>query len=68
MSARASLSAACTGVCLYIMLAGCLPFDERAVGALLRKICAAEYEMPPWVSAAAASLLRAILVPDPDQR
>jgi serine/threonine protein kinase len=63
-------SSTCTpaGVCLYIMLAGCLPFDERSVGALLRKIASAEYEMPPWISQHAAALLRAILQPNPAKR
>ena len=56
------------GVCLYIMLAGCLPFDERVVGQLLRKICGARYETPPWVSTHAATLLRAMLTPDPAKR
>lgn len=50
------------------MLAGCLPFDERGVAALLRKIAVADYEMPPWISQNAASLLRSILVPDPSRR
>jgi len=56
------------GVCLYIMLAGCLPFDERAVGALLRKICSADYETPPWITMHAANLLRSLLTPDPKKR
>lgn len=55
-------------MCLYIMLAGCLPFDERAVGALLRKIAAADYETPPWITQDAASLLSAMLTPDPAKR
>jgi serine/threonine protein kinase len=57
-----------TGVCLYIMLAGCLPFDERSVSALLKKIAVADYEMPPWISQNAAALLRAILTPNPAKR
>lgn len=50
------------------MLAGCLPFDERSVGALTKKIATAEYEMPPWISQHAAALLRAILQPNPAKR
>ena len=56
------------GVCLYTMLAGCLPFDEKAVGALLKKIAAANYETPPWITPDAASLLSAMLTPDPAKR
>ena len=50
------------------MLAGCLPFDERSVGALMKKIATAEYEMPPWISQHATALLRAILQPNPAKR
>lgn len=56
------------GVCLYVMLAGCLPFDERTAGALVKKIVAAEYETPPWLTPAASSLLRGMLNPDPADR
>jgi serine/threonine protein kinase len=63
-----SNTCALAGVCLYIMLAGCLPFDERSVGALTKKIATAEYEMPPWISQHAAALLRAILQPNPAKR
>lgn len=66
--ASVSLPQIRAGVCLYIMLAGCLPFDERAVGALLRKICSADYETPPWITTHAANLLGSLLTPDPRKR
>ena len=57
-----------TGVVLYAMLAGCLPFDEDALPALFAKISAADYAVPPWLSDDAAALLDAMLRPDPEQR
>ena len=56
------------GVVLYVVLAGCLPFDEDDLAALFRKISAAAYEVPPWLSADAAGLLAVMLNPDPEAR
>ena len=50
------------------MLAGCLPFEEDDLPALFRKVCAAAYEVPPWLSDDAVALLAAILNPAPEQR
>lgn len=57
-----------TGVVLYVMLAGCLPFDEDDLVALFHKISAADYEVPPWLSGEAVSLLGAMLTPAPEGR
>lgn len=56
------------GVVLYIMLVGCLPFDEPNMGSLFRKITAAVYATPPWLTDAQRAILRRILVPDPVHR
>ncbi len=56
------------GVCLYVIAAGALPFDEPNLGALFQKIARAEYHTPTWLSEELAHLLRAILTPDPKAR
>ena len=56
------------GVCLYVILAGCLPFDEDDLVELFNKISLAEYQTPPWISAEAGDLLDRMLQADPKQR
>lgn len=56
------------GVCLYVTLAGCLPFDEDDLVQLFNKISLAEYQTPPWVSAKATDILDRMLQADPSQR
>jgi 5'-AMP-activated protein kinase catalytic alpha subunit len=56
------------GVCLYVVLAGCLPFDEDEPEGLFAKVAAGEYEAPPWWSADAAAAVAAMLVVDPARR
>ena len=53
---------------LYVTLAGCLPFDEDDLPTLFKKIAAADFEVPPWVSRPATALLRRMLNPDPKDR
>ncbi|KAI7845902.1 hypothetical protein COHA_000635 [Chlorella ohadii] len=55
-------------VVLYVMLAGCLPFDEDDLPTLFAKVMAAQYEVPPWLSPDAVALLGAMLNPDPTGR
>lgn len=55
------------GVVLYVMLAGCLPFEEAALTTLLYKADRADYEMPE-VSDPAADLIRHILIANPLKR
>ena len=55
-------------MCLYVITAGALPFDEPNLGALFHKISKAEYHTPTWFSEELAHLLHAILVPDPKAR
>ncbi|PRW55916.1 CBL-interacting serine threonine- kinase 3-like [Chlorella sorokiniana] len=56
------------GVVLYVMLAGCLPFDEDDLPTLFAKVMAAQCEVPPWLSADAVALLGVVLNPDPAAR
>ena len=56
------------GVCLFVMVAGKLPFDEPSLGALFRKVSRAEYTCPPWFSPELAHLLSLLLEPDVRRR
>jgi len=56
------------GVCLYVILAGCLPFESASMPELLRRIQRGQYETPPWMSPAAARVIASLLQPDPRQR
>ena len=56
------------GVVLYVMLCGCLPFDEETLPDLFDKISRAEFETPPWLSENAASILRSTIEANPSKR
>eukprot|EP00298_Acanthocystis_sp_HF-20_P012777 c20048_g1_i4.p1 GENE.c20048_g1_i4~~c20048_g1_i4.p1 ORF type:complete len:386 (+),score=48.21 c20048_g1_i4:42-1199(+) len=56
------------GVILFVILAGQLPFDEASVHKLYKKISTADCYCPAWISADAKSLIKKILVPDPESR
>lgn len=56
------------GVCLYVILSGCLPFDEEDFPTLFAKIRAAEYAMPPWLSPNARDIIRRMVQVDPGKR
>ena len=56
------------GVILYVLLAGFLPFDEKKMADLFRKIQAAEVQYPAWFSDDVRDLLRKILTADPGNR
>lgn len=56
------------GVTLYYFLTGRLPFDEQTKSELYAKIDACRYDIPSYVSRAAAGLIRKILVRDPSKR
>ena len=56
------------GVVLYVILAGCLPFDEENMVQLFEKVTAGEYTMPMWLSDEAQAILRSMLQVDPSKR
>lgn len=58
----------CSGVTLFAMLCGYLPFADDNVSRLKDKIRSARFEMPEFLSDDARDLLSSILVADPCKR
>lgn len=56
------------GVLLYFMLTGGMPFRAENVSKLKKCILEGTYIIPPYISEDAASLIRAILIEDPEKR
>ncbi|PKI73275.1 hypothetical protein CRG98_006213 [Punica granatum] len=56
------------GVVLFVLLAGYLPFDDSNLMNLYKKISAAEFTCPPWLSFGAMKLIARILDPNPMTR
>ncbi|KAI9073121.1 hypothetical protein K1719_044930 [Acacia pycnantha] len=56
------------GVILFVLLAGYLPFDDPNLMNLYKKISAAEFTCPPWISFRARKLITRILDPNPMTR
>ncbi|KAL4333003.1 hypothetical protein GQ457_07G036260 [Hibiscus cannabinus] len=56
------------GVILFVLLAGYLPFDDSNLMSLYKKISAAEFTCPPWLSFSAMKLITRILDPNPMTR
>ncbi|KAG8651827.1 hypothetical protein MANES_06G027400v8 [Manihot esculenta] len=56
------------GVILFELLSGYLPFDDRNLVVLYKKICAAEYTFPLWFTESQKKLISRILDPNPKRR
>jgi serine/threonine protein kinase len=56
------------GVVLYVILAGCLPFDEENLVQLFEKVTAGEFTMPMWLSDESQEILQSMLQVDPSKR
>ena len=54
-----------SGVILYAMVCGYLPFEVQQTKKLYQKIIKAEYKMPSFLSEQAQDLISCILNPDP---
>ena len=57
-----------SGVTLYAMLVGFLPFEDPNIGLLFKKILLGQFEIPNHLSANAVHLLNLILNTDPNGR
>jgi 5'-AMP-activated protein kinase, catalytic alpha subunit len=57
-----------SGVTLYAMLVGYLPFEDPNTGLLYKKIILGEYEEPEHLTSRAKQALKAILQTDPEKR
>ena len=56
------------GVVLYVIMAGCLPYDEPSLPALFEHITKAKYEVPGWFSKEVCTTLRKMMTVDPKER
>lgn len=56
------------GVILFVLLAGYLPFHDKNLMAMYKKIIKADYKFPGWFSSDVRRLLRKILDPNPKTR
>ena len=57
-----------SGIILYAMICGYLPFDDNNNDVLYKKITAGKYHIPSFVSDQARDLLTKILTTDPNNR
>lgn len=57
-----------TGVIMYALICGYLPFEDKNTSNLYKKIMAGEFQIPKFVSNEARDLLKKVLNIDPEQR
>lgn len=57
-----------SGVVFYAMVAGYLPFEDPKTSNLYKKIMAADYQMPKFLSAECKDFISKILCTDPERR
>jgi len=57
-----------SGVILFVLLTGWLPFDDNNLAVLYHKIFKSEFKFPKWLSAGARKLIKRILDPNPKTR
>lgn len=57
-----------SGVILFALICGYLPFDDDDTPVLYKKIMKGEYSIPSFVSTKAADLIKSILNTDPENR
>ncbi|XP_072964265.1 CBL-interacting serine/threonine-protein kinase 12-like [Typha angustifolia] len=56
------------GIVLFLLMAGYLPFQDRSLIILYRKIFKGDFRCPKWFSSGLISLLRRMLVTVPERR
>ena len=57
-----------TGIILYAMICGYLPFEDKDNDVLFKKISKCKIDYPKFISGKVKSLLKKIIVSDPDKR
>ena len=57
-----------SGVILFALICGYLPFDDNDTQTLYKKIMKGDYTIPPFVSSSATDLIKRILCTDPEKR
>lgn len=57
-----------SGVILYAMVCGFLPFEDPDTAKLYRKILSGEFTIPKFVSSDGKDLIKSILNTEPDER
>ncbi|KAJ7742706.1 CAMK/CAMKL/AMPK protein kinase [Mycena maculata] len=57
-----------SGIILYVLLCGKLPFEDEVIGSLFEKISHVRYEAPTHLSPYAQNLIKSMLVADPTKR
>ena len=57
-----------SGIILFALICGYLPFDDNDTQALYKKIMRGEYTIPAFVSNGATDLIKRILCTDPERR
>ncbi|KAJ7075340.1 CAMK/CAMKL/AMPK protein kinase [Mycena belliarum] len=57
-----------SGIILYVLLCGKLPFEDEVIGSLFEKIAHVRYDMPGHLSPNAQNLIKSMLVADPTKR
>ncbi|VYS48462.1 unnamed protein product [Arabidopsis thaliana] len=56
------------GVILYVILTGCLPFDDANLAVICRKIFKGDPPIPRWISLGAKTMIKRMLDPNPVTR
>ncbi|KAK7063698.1 Non-specific serine/threonine protein kinase [Favolaschia claudopus] len=57
-----------SGIILYVLLCGRLPFEDEVIGSLFDKISHVRYDAPTHLSPHAQNLIKSMLVADPTKR
>lgn len=56
------------GIMLYVMICGCLPFEDKTTKELYQKIIAGQYTVPEYLSEEAKDVLKCMLNVNPKER
>ena len=57
-----------SGVILFALICGYLPFEDENTGNLYKKILNGEYQLPTFISQDANNMIQCLLTIDPEKR